>query len=105
MEERVARLEERQKHNEVELVEVKSKVSNLESSYAVINVLSAQVQKLALAVDKLNERIERMERKDTERIELELKDKKSKNAQLGFNIINFILLAFVSYGLMHLGLR
>lgn len=105
MEERVARLEERQKHNEVELVEVKSKVSNLESSYAVINVLSAQVQKLALAVDKLNERIERMERKDTERIELELKDKKSKHAQLGFNIVNFALLAFVSYGLMHLGLR
>lgn len=105
MEERVARLEERQKHNEVELVEVKSKVSNLESSYAVINVLSAQVQKLAFAVDKLNERIERMERKDTERIELELKDKKSKYAQLGFNIVNFALLAFVSYGLMHLGLR
>lgn len=105
MEERVARLEERQKHNETDLIEVKSKVANLESSYAVINLLSAQVQKLASAVDKLNERIERMEDKDKEKIELELKDKKSKNAQLGFNVVNFVLLTFTSYALMRFGIR
>lgn len=105
MEERVARLEERQKHNESDLIEAKAKIANLENSYAVINLLSAQVQKLASAVDKLNERIERMEDKDKEKIELELKDKKSKNAQLGFNVINFILLAFTSYALMRFGIR
>lgn len=105
MEERVARLEERQKHNETDLIEAKTKIANLESSYAVINLLSAQVQKLASAVDKLNERIERMEDKDKEKIELELKDKKSKHAQLGFNVINFILLAFTSYALMRFGIR
>ena len=105
MEERVARLEERQKHNETDLIEAKAKIANLENSYAVINLLSAQVQKLASAVDKLNERIERMEDKDKEKIELELKDKKSKNAQLGFNVINFVLLAFVSYALMRFGIR
>lgn len=102
MEERVARLEENQKHNEIELSEVKNKVSTLESSYAVINLLSAQVEKLAVSVDKLNDRIEIMEHKDAERLEMEVIRNKNNKSQMWMSIIQAVATAFI---LIKLGLR
>lgn len=102
MEEKIARLEANQKYNEKELAEVKIKVERLEASYAVISVLSSQVEKLALTIEKLNRRIDKMENKDTERIEIEMRQSKANKSQITLSIIQAIATAFI---LLKLGLK
>lgn len=103
--EKIATLAEKQKYNERLLEEIKTRVGRLENNYAIINTLSGQVERLAVTIEKLNDRIETMENKDKEQIEIELKERKNRYTQMGFNIINFIMLAFVSFILVKLGLK